>query len=125
MTFKDLGIWQKGINLVTEVYVVTRQFPREELYGITNQIRRAAISIPSNIAEGFGRNSRPEMNRYTQIALGSLCELETQLLISKNLSFAPQMDLERLLEMCSELNSMLRSFSHSIRHPKTQPNLKI
>ena len=81
-THKDLDVWKLGIELVQEVYEVTKVFPKEEMYGLTSQIRRAAVSIPSNIAEGYARESIKELIRFLYISLGSLSELETQLIIS-------------------------------------------
>lgn len=81
--FKDLRIWQKGIEIVKDVYSLTKKFPREELYGLTSQLRRSAISIPSNIAEGFKRYHNREYKQFLHIALGSSAELESQLVISK------------------------------------------
>jgi len=90
VTHKDLDIWKIGIELVAEVYRATGEFPREEVYGITSQLRRAAVSIPSNIAEGAARTSRKEFLQYLYIALGSLAELETQIVISERLGFLAQ-----------------------------------
>ncbi len=84
---KDLDAWKLSINLVTEIYKITQNFPKEDLYGLTNQIRRCAVSIPSNIAEGSARQSDKELIQFLYIALGSLAELETQLLIAQNLSY--------------------------------------
>lgn len=84
---KDLDVWKKSIELVTVTYELTNSFPVEEIYGITNQIRRAAVSIPSNIAEGAGRGTNAEFIRFLNIAQGSLAELETQFIISRNLQF--------------------------------------
>ena len=92
---KDLDIWKRGIELVTEVYKLTRNFPREETYGLRAQMQRAAVSYPSNIAEGAARNSKADYNRFVYIALGSLSELETQVIISKNLAYTS--DIEKLL----------------------------
>ena len=86
-TFRDLLIWQKSIKLVTQIYEVTKIFPKEEAFGLTSQMRRCAVSIPSNIAEGHGRNSTRDYLRFLQIATGSLYELQTQLVIANNLSF--------------------------------------
>lgn len=86
-TFRDLKVWQKGIELVKEVYKVTKDFPREEQYGLSSQIKRAAISIPSNIAEGFRRRYAKEHKQFLNISLGSCAELETQLVIAKELSY--------------------------------------
>ena len=84
-SYKDLIVWQKAIQLVILIYKITEQFPKEELYGLTSQIRRSAISVPSNIAEGTGRSTRKDYKQFARIALGSVNELETQLIIAKNL----------------------------------------
>lgn len=81
--FKDLKVWQKGTDLVDAIYSITAQLPQKEQYALSSQMTRAGISIPSNIAEGWGRQSKPEFARFLCIAFGSACELETQLLISK------------------------------------------
>jgi four helix bundle protein len=86
-THKDLIAWQKSIDLVTDVYQITRGFPKEEMYGIVNQLRRAAVSVPSNIAEGAARFSKKEFCHFLYISLGSAAELETQLVISNNLNY--------------------------------------
>lgn len=86
-TYRDLIIWQKSMTLVTEVYTITTSFPACELYGLTNQMRRCAVSIPSNIAEGYGRNSTGDYKRFLQISVGSLFELQTQLEIAFNLKY--------------------------------------
>jgi four helix bundle protein len=86
-SFRDLLVWQKAMTLVTQVYGVTKSFRREELYGLTSQIRRAAVSVPSNIAEGQARPTRGEFRQFLGHAKGSLAELETQLLIAENLGF--------------------------------------
>jgi four helix bundle protein len=88
MNYRDLVVWQKAMMLAEEIYRNTSNFPRDERYGLTSQMRRAAVSIPSNIAEGQGRRSSDdELVRFLQIALGSLCELQTQLELSKRLGF--------------------------------------
>ncbi|MFA5010608.1 MAG: four helix bundle protein [Ignavibacteria bacterium] len=84
-THKDLEVWKKSIDLVSEIYEITKSFPKEEIYGLTNQIRRSAVSIPSNIAEGAGRNHDKEFIQFLYIAMGSSSELETQIFICKNL----------------------------------------
>lgn len=83
---RDLVAWQKGMRLVKDVYRVTRNFPREEVYGLTNQLRRAAVSVPSNLAEGHGRLSRKEFRQFIGCARGSLLELETQLELRETLA---------------------------------------
>jgi len=91
---EDLQVWQMAIDFVTDLYKVTNNFPQSELYGLTNQIRRASVSIPSNIAEGSARNSTKEYIQFLYIALGSTAEVETQLLISKNLGYTNDTNLE-------------------------------
>jgi len=86
-TPKDLDVWNSAMGLVTDIYRLTKPFPKEELYGLTSQIRRSAVSIPSNIAEGAARKNKTEFIQFLYIALGSLSELETQLIISKNLNY--------------------------------------
>jgi four helix bundle protein len=87
MEHKHLDVWNAGVDFVVQVYEATRDFPREELYGLTNQIRRAVVSVPSNIAEGAGRNSSKEFTQFLHIALGSLAEVETQLVIAERLGY--------------------------------------
>src|SRR5215216_3360360 len=86
-SYRDLIVWQKSISLVKGVYVVSQSFPKEEQYGLTNQMRRCAVSIPSNIAEGYGRNSTGDYKRFLQVAVGSLYELQTQIEIAFNLDY--------------------------------------
>ena len=99
MNHKDLDVWKKSMDLVTEIYSVTTNFPVDEKFGIVSQIRRAAVSIPSNIAEGCTRYSDKEVSHFIDIAIGSLAELETQLLISKNLGYIK--DDKIMQEICS------------------------
>jgi len=109
--YKDLVVWQKAMKLVSEVYRATAAFPREELYGLTSQIRRAAVSVPSNIAEGQGRLTRGEFRQFLGQAKGSLLELETQLVIAVDLGYlkAPEPLLKRLAEVARLLNGLLAS----------------
>jgi len=86
-SFRDLDVWKLSIDLVKEIYQVTGKLPVTEIYGLTNQIRKAAVSIPSNIAEGQGRSSSREFKQYLPIALGSLAELETQLIIASEINY--------------------------------------
>lgn len=106
-TYRDLVVWQKAMALVTEIYKVTQSFPRREDYGITSQIRRCAVSIPSNITEGYGRYSRNEYIRFLQIALGSLYELQTQLEIASNLGYLEKEAFDVLYESTREVERML------------------
>jgi four helix bundle protein len=103
--YKNLLVWQKAIALVTQVYVVTRSFPREELYGLTSQIRRAAVSVPSNIAEGQARRTTGEFRQFLGIAKGSLAELDTQLIIAENLGYLKEAGT--LFEQVAEVGRML------------------
>jgi len=91
-THKDLDVWRRSLDLVDVVYKATKEFPREELYGLTNQLRRAAVSVPSNIAEGAARGSKKEFIQFLHIALGSLSEVETQLIIALRLRYLDNLD---------------------------------
>jgi four helix bundle protein len=108
-SFRNLEIWQRGIILVKDVYKETQNFPKEEIYGLTSQMRRAAISAPSNIAEGHIRQHRPEFKQFLSIALGSLAELETQIIISRELDYIPAETSERLVGQVNSLGKMIRS----------------
>lgn len=105
MHHKDLEAWKESIKYVTEIYLITNQFPKEELYGLVNQIRRSAVSIPSNVAEGCARSSSKETSRFLDIALGSISELETQLIISKNLGYINKLD--KLLEDLNKISALV------------------
>ncbi len=106
-SYRDLIVWQKGMLLCKEVYLLTNNFPKEEVYGLTSQIRRCAISIPSNIAEGRGRNGDKEFIRFLQISLGSLYELQTQLELSLQLGFIQ--DIENISNLSIEIEKMLNT----------------
>jgi len=96
--FQDLRIWQIGIEVVKDIYVLTKKFPKEELYGLTSQMRRSAISIPSNIAEGFRRYHNKEYKQFLYIALGSCAELETQIIIANELDYINETNKTELIE---------------------------
>lgn len=104
---RDLLVWQKAMRFVTDIYEVTKTFPREELYGLTSQLRRASVSIPSNIAEGHGRTSRNQFHEFIGHSRGSLLEAETQLEIAFNLGYLEKQTLARLLAQSSEIGRML------------------
>ena len=106
---KDLLVWQKSMELVTNVYVASRSFPKDEIFGIVSQMRRAAVSIPSNISEGYGRLYEKETVKFLSNALGSATELETQMIISRNLSFLPVEDATELIMNIQEIIRMLSS----------------
>ncbi len=108
--FKDLKVWQKAHLLVLEVYKASANYPKEEIYGLTSQIRRSAISIPSNIAEGRGRSVDGDLRRFMQIALGSAAELEYQIILSKDLNYLTPASTADLLNRLSEVRRMLVAF---------------
>lgn len=108
-TYRDLIVWQKSKQLVTTVYELTKDFPSSEIYGLTSQIRRSSISVPSNIAEGYGRKSNQDFARFLQISKGSLFELQTQMEIAKNLAYLKQTDLNSFNESSLEIEKMLGS----------------
>nr|WP_298654918.1 four helix bundle protein [uncultured Flavobacterium sp.] len=115
-SYKDLLIWKKGIVLVVKVYQLTKAFPSEELYALTSQIKRASVSIPSNIAEGYGRNTDKSFSHFIDISRGSLCELETQLIIAKELGFVVDFELyNEILELIIEESKMINAFSKSLK----------
>ena len=111
---KNLVVWQKSMKLVTRLYEVTRTFPKEELFGITSQMRRAAVSIPSNIAEGYGRVYGKETLRFLSNALGSASELETPLEICFRLGLAPDADLYELMNLTNEILRMLAALIKTV-----------
>jgi len=113
-TYTELFVWQKSMELVTAIYRETRNFPKEEVYGLTSQIRRCAISIPSNIAEGFGRKSQQDFIRFLKISMGSLFELQTQLRIAKNLDYLEEVNFNTVFEESREIERMLSAFIQSI-----------
>ena len=114
VSFKDLKIWQKGIEIVKDVYGLTKEFPKEEMYGLSSQMRRCAISIPSNIAEGFKRYHNKEYKQFLYISLGSSAELETQLIISQDLSYVTQAQLESVVEKLDSLGRMTTSLMRKL-----------
>ncbi len=113
--FKELKIWRKSINMVTEIYSITRTFPKEEIYGLTSQIRRCAISIPSNIAEGAGRGSKKDFSHFLDIAKGSSFEPETQLLIATNLHYLEKEKFDDLSSELDEIQKMTTGLQKSLR----------
>lgn len=110
---KDLKVWQESMNLVVEIYKITNYFPKEELYALTNQMKRSAVSIPSNIAEGAGRNGKAEYCRFLYIALGSASELETQIEIAYRLNFIS--DIKNLDSKIRFIKNMLSKLIKSLR----------
>jgi four helix bundle protein len=113
--YKDLIVWQKAMDLVEAVYTVTKTFPKEEIYGLTSQLRRAAVSIPSNIAEGQGRRSSGEFAHFLSIAHGSLREVETQTLIAERLEYISKQSSMDLMALTSEVGRLLNGLSNSLQ----------
>ncbi|MBE7443466.1 MAG: four helix bundle protein [Flavobacteriales bacterium] len=114
-SYKDLLIWQKGVEIVVSSYKLTKTFPQDELYALTSQIKRAAISIPSNIAEGYGRNTDKSFSHFIDISRGSLYELETQLLIAKELDFIQDTDMfNYVIGLINEESKMINAFNNSL-----------
>jgi four helix bundle protein len=117
-TFRDLLIWQKAMALVIVTYEKTKQFPQSENYGLTSQLRRCAISIPSNIAEGYGRDTQKEFARFLSIAIGSLYEFQTQIEIAKNINYLNITEFNLLYENSRELEIMMKSFTRKLAASK-------
>lgn len=113
--FRKLLVWQKSMELVTKMYSSRQKFSKEELFGLTSQIRRSAVSIPSNIAEGYGRDSNKEYLRFLNISIGSLFELQTQIEIAKNIMYLNEKDFNDLYENSREIERMLVSFIKKIK----------
>lgn len=113
-THRDLNVWKKSIDLVTSIYKHTANYPKEEVYGLTNQIRRCAVSIPSNIAEGSARTTGKDFSRFLSISLGSLAELETQLIISRNLNYLSEKVVEELMFELISIRRMTLGLRKSI-----------
>lgn len=114
-SYKDLIVWQRAVKFVVEVYKATCGFPREEMCGLTSQIRRSAVSIPSNIAEGQARNSPRAFASHLNISLGSAAELETQLIVSNQVGYLAQTDLEKLTTELTEIVRMLHGLLNAQR----------
>ena len=116
--YKQLTVWQKAMALVKDVYEITASFPKQEQFGLVSQLRRAAVSIPSNIAEGQGRMSSGEFIQFLGIARGSLHEVETQLIVACDLGFLKKADLERLGTSVQEVGRLLNGLIRSLKSKK-------
>ncbi len=114
-SYRDLIAWQKSMDLVEMIYTITRTFPKEELYGLTSQVRRAAVSIPSNIAEGEGRNSKKEFSQFLSISYGSLSEVETQIMIANRLQYTNNKKTELVLCLCKEIGKIINGLRRSLQ----------
>ncbi|MEJ2069149.1 MAG: four helix bundle protein [Syntrophobacterales bacterium] len=113
-TFRELVVWQKALDLVKEIYRVTQEFPKEEIFGLTSQLRRAAVSVPSNIAEGQGRLTEKEFRQFLGNARGSLAEVETQIIIANDLDFINDQDFKNLSAMITEVGRVLNGLISSV-----------
>lgn len=114
-SYKDLIVWQKAILLVTEVYSISKTFPENEKFGLTNQLNRAVVSVPSNIAEGWGRESRKNNLQFLRISRGSLMEVETLILISKNLNYINDQKFKIISEEIEEIGKILQGLIKSVQ----------
>ena len=119
-SYRDLQVWQKSMALVKQVYLESSAFPKDELFGLTSQIRRAAVSIPSNVAEGHARDSTKEFLHHLSISLGSLAELETQLILASDLQYLTDNGPLPLLQQTDEIGKMIRGLQISLKR-KLQP----
>ncbi len=115
--FKELNVWKESMSLAKEIYFVTKSFPSEEKYGLTSQINRCSISIPSNIAEGAGRGTDKDFNQFLNIALGSAFELETQLLLSHEFNYITKEQTQLLTEKVCKVQRMLNGLKKSVMQP--------
>jgi len=119
--YKELNVWKKAYELCVEIYKVTQGFPKEERYGLTSQIRKAAVSVPSNIAEGYGRKNIREYIQALYIAYGSLCELETQMMLAGEFCYLKPKDLERLLQEMGDIERMLKGLIRALENKAKNP----
>ena len=114
-SYQDLKVWQQGLQLAEDCYLLTKGYPREELFGMTSQIRRASAAIPANIAEGWGREGTREYIQFLRVAQGSLKELETHLILSQRVGLARQEQVTPLLHRTTEIGKMIRSLIGSLQ----------
>jgi four helix bundle protein len=114
-SYRDLAVWKRAMKLAKTTYRVTSRFPSEERFGLTNQIRRAAVSIPSNLAEGHARSGAAEFGRFISISMGSVAELETQMILAGELEYVGSETTEAILEELDEIGKMLRGLARSIQ----------
>ena len=118
-SYRDLDVWKRSYALCIQVYCASGRFPKDERFGLTAQMRRAAVSVPSNIAEGCGRRTTPDYLRSLYIAYGSICELETQILLATDLGFLEAADSERLVEELGDIERMLKGLMRALESKVT------
>ena len=123
-SFKDLIVWQKGYRLTLEIYKVTAEFPKHEQYGLSAQMRRASVSVVSNISEGYARKGRAEYIHFLSMAYASLSELETQLLLSKDLGYMEENQIKGLLSLKDEVGGMLFSMRQKLKPCPLNPEMR-
>jgi four helix bundle protein len=123
-SYRDLRVWQLAMELVSAVYDKTRDFPREEIYGLTSQMRRSAVSVPSNIAEGKGRSTDRDRSLFFCHARGSLLELETQILIAQDLKYLVPLVAEKLIAQSTQLGRMLNALIQSLKNPENAEKIR-
>ena len=119
--FKELNVWQKSYEFCLKIYRITAKFPNEERYGLTSQIRRSAVSIPSNIAEGYGRKTTVDYIRMLYISYGSVCELETQILLAGDLGFIEKGELGTAKKSIAKIERMLKALIKSLENKHLNP----
>ena len=119
--YKELKVWQRAYRLCLGIYKLTKAFPKDEQYNLTSQIRRSAVSIPSNIAEGYGRRTTPDYIRSLYISYGSTCELETQIMLSGDLGYISEEGITKLQEDIREVERMLKALIKSLEHKQSNP----
>ena len=118
-SFKDLLVWQKAMGLLVNVYRLTKKYPPDEQFALTSQTRRAVVSVPANIAEGYGRNTRKEYANFLRISAGSLAELETLIIAAEKLSYSDTVECSTIVEQISEVGRMLYSMRAKLRSPES------
>jgi four helix bundle protein len=116
-TYKDLIVWQKGMLLARRIYEITSRYPAEEKFGLVSQMRRCVVSVPSNIAEGYGREGEKEHSHFLFISLGSSNELETQMILSHDFRYIDDENYNEIMNLNAEVNKMLSSLIYKLRHP--------
>ena len=119
--FKELRVWQESYSLCLDIYKITKSFPKEEKYGLTNQVRKSAVSIPSNIAEGYGRKTIGEYTHFLYIAYGSECELETQIQLCNDLGYLKSNDYKELQDKIKGVERMLKALIRSLDKKNQNP----
>ncbi len=113
--YRELIVWQKAMEMVENIYTLTQSLPKDELFSITNQIRRAAISVPSNIAEGYGRQSKKEYLQFLSIANGSVCEIETQLLLCVRIGYLTEENTKETFQLLSEIGKIITTIKQKLK----------